>query len=155
MDKEIPEPKKIINLHKKKITEKNKEDILKLSSNEKDLTDLHASLFNKGITCVGTTQRSIIVGLRGVIKEIMHHFPNAVTGSKYPLLKTKVTEVFLIELLETPSYVKDDDARARWNMELTTNPEWNERRQVWESLGVNYIVDYSVSKILSEIPEIK
>ena len=85
----------------------------------------------------------------------MHHFPNAVTGSKYPLLKTKVTEVFLIELLETPSYVKDDDARARWNMELTTNPEWNERRQVWESLGVNYIVDYSVSKILSEIPEIK
>ena len=159
MDKEIPVPKKInkkvISLHKTKKPNKQKEDILKPSSNDKDLIILHESIFKKGITCVGTGHPSIIVGLRGVIKEMRHHYPNAVTGDKYPILKTKVTEVFIIELLEKPSYIDCKDGRERWSTELTTNQEWNDRRQVWESLGVNYIVDYNISKILSEIVETK
>ena len=155
MDKEIPVPKKntkkVISLHKKKQINKPKENILTPSSIEADIIKLHESLFQKGITCVGTGQPSIIVGLRGIIKEIRHYFPNAVTGDKYPVKQTKVTEVFVIELLEKPSYADKADGRERWSTELTTHPDWNERRQVWESLGVNYIVDYSVQKILDEI----
>jgi wyosine [tRNA(Phe)-imidazoG37] synthetase (radical SAM superfamily) len=93
------------------------------------------------------------VGLKGVTKEIKHFNPYAVTGPKEPIIPVRTTNVYAIDYVEEPTYIKASNARKQWAEELYKNKIYQTKKKFWENLGVKYIIDYDINSINRALQE--
>lgn len=126
-------------------------DMFTADLNEGKREKLQKVIENHKLLIVTLKDNPICLAFKGKQRKIQTHNPFAVTGPKDPIVEMNLPDMYAIDLVVEPSYIKMTNSKKRWLEELTKNKTYHAKKKFWENLGVKYIIDFDVNSINKEL----